>query len=145
MSDRTKQFSVAGVVLALCAGMLVASTWPFDFRVRPLPDRPSLAQFVLSDRLTVGFVRLALVLVALFVVVSIPALIVAGRWIKGFGRDGFSVDEAAKRDLASADQHLARLSRERDWYKTWAELQKRIADDALQRLPQVSKTGKPHS
>jgi hypothetical protein len=81
---------VSAVVLALAA---IGRTWPF----RSIPvgiegtGKPSVWQYVLSDRTTLGFVRLTLVFAGLFVIASVIALAVRGRWIRGLG--GLSVDE----------------------------------------------------
>ncbi|HYZ75946.1 MAG TPA: hypothetical protein VE596_01105 [Gaiellaceae bacterium] len=50
---------------------------------RVAETKPSLWQLLLTDRVTLGFVRLGLVLASVFVVASVPALIVGGRWLRG--------------------------------------------------------------
>lgn len=67
--------------------------WPF--RSTPVgiegASHPSVWQYLLGDRTTLGFVRLGLVFAALFVMASVVALTIKGRWMRGFG--GLSVDE----------------------------------------------------
>jgi hypothetical protein len=90
--------AVQWVLGSLFAGVAVAfalrgHTWPF----RSLPagienqKQPSVWQYIFGDRTTIGFVRLAVVFASLFAIASVVALVVAGRWMKGFG--GLSVDE----------------------------------------------------
>jgi hypothetical protein len=78
----------------------------------------------------VGFIRLALVAIVLYLIASVPALAVAGRWVKGFGASGLATDDAQatdrslkalqqqvtdlKRDLAEATVQIGLLTTERD-------------------------------
>lgn len=115
---------LAAVVAITGAGVLaVADLWPFDTTPPALPADPSLWQFMLSDDITLGFVRLGLVVLALFVIASVPALIVGGRWVKGFGTSGLTADDAAaasesleeaKKKLDETQEHVDELTRERD-------------------------------
>jgi hypothetical protein len=94
--ERPRQWFAAAVVLA---GVIVDAAlrgWPFQSAAKPLSDYqdPTLWQLLLSDRLTVGFVRLAFVALVLFVVASVPALVVAGRWLRTFGTSGLGADDA---------------------------------------------------
>jgi hypothetical protein len=104
-----------GVALALTLA-LWPSHWPFDAR---LPGRDvSVGQLVLSDRLTLGFVRLSLVLLSLFVIASVPALFAAGRWLRGFGTAGVTADDTLvphlQRELERLQEHIDHLTAERD-------------------------------
>jgi hypothetical protein len=108
---------VAAIVLAL------ADAWPFNTSQQKLPADPTLWQLVLSDDITLGFVRLGLILLALFVVGSVPALIIGGRWIKGFGTTGLTADDAAdasqaledaKAKLDASARELEAVKQERD-------------------------------
>ena len=103
--------------------LAVADLWPFDTTLPALPADPSLWQFMLSDDITLGFVRLGLVVLALFVIASVPALIVGGRWVKGFGTSGLTADDAAaanesleeaKKKLDETQEHVDELTGERD-------------------------------
>lgn len=55
---------------------------------------PSLWQFLLSDRVTLGFLRAAIAGLVLYVAISIPALVAGGRWLRGFGTSGLTADDA---------------------------------------------------
>jgi hypothetical protein len=111
---------------AVLAAIVLAATrvWPFDTTPPPLEPKPSLSQLLLSDRAILGFARLALVALMLFVIASIPALLVAGRWLKAFGTTGVSADDAAQQadvaverlneELQTLEQNLDRVKRERN-------------------------------
>lgn len=99
--------------------------WPFDESLRPAGsyDEPSIWQFLLSDSTTLGFVRLGIIALALFVIASVPALVVAGRWLKGLGAGGISADDAAsarhsleelQRQVRTLAADIGRVRRERD-------------------------------
>ncbi len=59
---------------------------------------PSIWQYLLSDRLTLGFVRVAVVLGSLFLIASVAAHSVSARWMSGFR--GLAVDEKESVDNA---------------------------------------------
>lgn len=57
------------------------------------PRAGSVWKLVVSDRLTLGFVRVAVIAAAIYVIASFPALILAGRWIRSVGPAGVTTDE----------------------------------------------------
>jgi hypothetical protein len=145
---RRKQWLAAALILAATVGLAATRAWPFNSSPGPLPNKPSLAQLFLADRLTLGFVRLAIVLLTLFVIASVPALVVAGRWIKGFGTTGLPVDDAgeASEGIASLKEQVVALKAERDGYKNAAAQSERIASDAVARLEERRRgTSRPRS
>jgi hypothetical protein len=95
-----RQLQAGAAVLAVCASVALAaaSVWPFDTKPPALQPKPSLWQLLLSDRATLGFARFALIALMLFVIASVPALLVARRWLKAFGTSGLSADDAAQVD-----------------------------------------------
>jgi hypothetical protein len=124
-------------VAAGCAGTLAwlafeGEYWPFDEDPKPVSSiaKPSVWDYLLADRVTMGFVRFALVGLALFTVVSVLALVIARRWLKGFGTMGLAADDAQDasatiekfetqaadlaRELADASEVIDTLTRERD-------------------------------
>jgi len=112
-----RQRRVAVALVSIAILLAVGRSWPFSASPpRARTDQPSLWQILLSDRLTLGFgfVRLALVAAALFVVASIPALIVEGRWLKAFGASGVTADDASDvaAELAEYSRELDRLRKE---------------------------------
>ena len=120
---RHVQFLAAGSGVVVSILLAATSVWPFDTTPPPLEPKPSLSQLLLSDRAILGFARLALVALMLFVIASIPALLVAGRWLRAFGTSGISADEVAQTSGAVAElenqagtlaAQVDRLTRERD-------------------------------
>lgn len=65
---------------------------------------PSLWFFLLSDSVTLGFVRLGVIAVAVYAIASIPALIMGGRWVKAFGLSGVTADHETKDALDKAQE-----------------------------------------
>ena len=104
---------------ALCLALLPAR-WPFNSAAPPRDA--SLWQLLLADRMTLGFVRLSVVFLSLFVIASIPALLAARRWLRSIGSTGVSADEADPGDLlaalAAVEERLGRLSAEREELQT---------------------------
>jgi hypothetical protein len=113
---RERAVQLATAVAAVTGAILLAaqSIWPFDARRRDLPPRPSLWQLLLSDHVTLGFVRLAVVMLATFVVASVPALAVSDRWLKSFGAAGLIADDAAglRSALEATERELDRTTRD---------------------------------
>ena len=81
---------------------------------------PSVWQYLFADRVTVGFGRLALVFGSLFLIASVVALAIAGRWMSGFG--GLSVDERE-----SAEEHISEIEEQ------LKETQIRLDKEAIKR------------
>jgi hypothetical protein len=123
ISERVVQLASAAAAVVLAVLLAAESAWPFDASRPKLPTRPSLWQLLLSDHVTLGFVRLAFVMLAVFVIASVPARVAGGRWLKGFGAGGLIADEAAdlwsaleaaKRELERATHDLEAMKKERD-------------------------------
>jgi hypothetical protein len=87
------------------------SWWPFDGAPRPIGAyaHPTVWQYLFADRLALGFARLAVAAFAVYAVASVPALVVAARWAKGFGTTGLATDDAAE-----ASKTLQELTRQND-------------------------------
>jgi len=122
-SERAVQLASAAAAVVLGILLAAGSAWPFDASRAKLPARPSLWQLLLSDHVTLGFVRLAFVMLAVFVIASVPALVIGGRWLKGFGAGGLIADDAAdlrnelyetKRKLDRTTRDLEAVTKERD-------------------------------
>jgi hypothetical protein len=113
----------AALIVLVAIIFALANVWPFDASPPKLPADPTIWQLMLSDDTTLGFVRLGLVLLTVFVVASVPALIIGGRWLKGFGTTGLTADDAAdasqalddaKAKLDDTAQQLEAVKQERD-------------------------------
>lgn len=110
--------------------------WPFNEDPRSLamiPD-PSIWDFLFSDRVVVGFVRLGVILLAAYVVVSVPALVIAGRWLKALGTGGVSADEASETSerIEELERQLDRATNTLDQVTTERDEARRLARLALQ-------------
>lgn len=110
-----------GVGLAAIGVVIVASVYRLGPFAAIAPEliagkEPSLWFFLLSDPLTLGFLRVGLIALAVYAIASIPALVVGGRWIKSFGASGLSADDAreAKESIAQLTTALNNVKRERD-------------------------------
>ena len=139
VTQRGLQWLAAGLaILAAVILALAGDVWPFGTSLPPLSQHkdPSFWQFILSDETTLGFVRLALVMLALFMIASIPALIVGGRWVKGFGTTGLTADDAA-----TADQALEEAKTKLDQATQELDAVKQERDQAIQLLRQIIDAG----
>ena len=87
-------FAAASVALVALAAW--QAWWPFQ--EIPTSSRfyedPSAWQLLFSERLILGFVRLGIVALVIYLVASVAALIVGGRWLRGFGTGGVATDTA---------------------------------------------------
>ncbi len=90
------QYVAAGITFLLVAAAWWRHWWPFTAHPRELKSyaHPSAWQLIFSDRATLGFVRLVVAGLAIYVAVSVPALAVADRWLRGFGTGGLTADDA---------------------------------------------------
>ena len=105
-----------GACAAVAAAVVAAwqEWWPFDASPEVLSsyDKPSVWQFLFSDRLTLGFARLGLAALVMYLAASVPALIVGGRWLRGFGTSGVTADDAveARETLEDLENEVERLT-----------------------------------
>ena len=84
-------------LLAIAGVLTVAALhhWPFITGLDVSKyQHPTLWQLLIADRFTLGLVRLAFVVLGLYVIVSVPALVAGSRWLKGFGKEGLTADDA---------------------------------------------------
>ena len=103
--------AAVAVTAAVFAAILLSQLdiWPFDTAERPsLNESRSFWQIVLSDRLTFGFFRLSLVLFFLYLIASIPVLVLHGRWITTLSPTGAKADEVTQQ-VQSADKTISDL------------------------------------
>jgi hypothetical protein len=118
---KTLRFAQTLAAAAVVTAVVVAAWaawWPFDASPKPLSayKNPSLWQMVFSDRLTLGFVRGGLAVLLLFVAVSVPALAVAGRWLRAFGTSGLTADDAqdARKTITELERQVEDLTEKLD-------------------------------
>lgn len=147
----TRERSILVAVLSILVVSILAwrNVWVFRSTVPALPADPekvSLWQFILSDRATLGFVRLAFIALGVYALASVPALIVSGRWLKGFGTSGLTADDAAAAktaaaagsDLAEMEAQLSEAIREGKAAAERAAQALRERDEALETLRLVT-------
>jgi hypothetical protein len=94
--------------LATTAALILAAYerwWPFDAQPRIMKSyaKPSVWQLLLSDRLTLGFLRAGLIGLMVYIVVSVVALFLGGRWLRAFGTSGLTADDAQSAKQVVAD------------------------------------------
>jgi len=108
-SDRDRRPYTAAVAIVAAVAVLiflgfVVSWGPFGpdpYTLNPKIDpSPSIWQLLLSDRVTLGFGRIALAAIGLFVLASLAALSSTGRWINSLF--GARTDPAKERKRTKA-------------------------------------------
>lgn len=102
--------------------------WPFGTRPPDLGKEPSILEVVLNDRVVIGFLRVGVVTIVGYVVVSVPALILDRRWMKGLGTAGVSFDDArrADRSMEELQQELRETQRELEDQVTRTDLAEQL-------------------
>jgi hypothetical protein len=85
---------------------------PFRINAKSNPS-PSIWQILLSERSTLGFARLGIGAVGLFILCSLAALGVSGRWINSlFGARTDPGKEAKQKAMTSSVSEIRRLTKE---------------------------------
>jgi hypothetical protein len=111
--------------------------WPFDANPRKMEsfDHPTLWQIVTADRVTVGMFRIAILSIVAFVAVSIPALVLAGRWLKAFGTQSIAADTAdeAKDVIGDLQGKVLALEKELDKTAEQRDTAMEIAEGLMRR------------
>jgi hypothetical protein len=123
--DRRVLQEVAAVA-TLIAAFVVAweGKWVFAKTLPITKKNPTFAQQIFSDRATIGFVRFGLVMLALYVIASVPALVVGGRWLRGFSTTGVTADDTVVDGavvIAELKGKVKKLQSQRDAAKTLAD------------------------
>ncbi len=138
---RFLQYAGASAALAVTVVAAWREWWPFDAAPKALSSyfKPTVWQFLLSDRLTLGLLRLGLAALVIYMVVSLPALIVAGRWLRGFGTSGVSFDDAqdAKEMLEKQEEAVQRLTTDLERATEQMDVLRNERDQAIRTLREV--------
>jgi hypothetical protein len=113
---RVYQWIAAGLALAAVVILGLTRSGPFSWDPPPAAQDAGFFEELLGERYTLGLVRLGLIVLALFIILSVPALIVAGRWLKGFSKEGLTADDAvaAEVNIADLQRQLKEVTEERD-------------------------------
>jgi hypothetical protein len=109
---------IAAFVIAWQEKWVFAKTLPVTRK-----GNPSFTQQIFSDRATIGFTRFAVVLLALYVIAAVPALVVGGRWLRGFNPRPRTADDAADGAIVIAElkSELRKVQAERDLARALAK------------------------
>jgi len=103
---RFVEFIAAALAVTAVGAAAAAGIWAFRASDASRSGG-SLWTLLLSDRATLGFARVALMMVSVYAIASIAALLSRGRWIKTFGTSGFEAEDArAIEDVAVLRQKL---------------------------------------
>lgn len=118
------QFLAAAVAVGGLILLAHCRIWPFGTSPPDLGKNPSIFEVLLFDRLMIGFIRAGLVGVVIYVVISIPALVVDRRWMKGLSTAGLTADEARKGDqsIEELQATLRETQEELDFQNTQNDL-----------------------
>jgi hypothetical protein len=122
---RTEIVSGIGTVV-LAFVLAVSGVWPF---ARPrLPDEDAaIWEVLVYDGAVLGFLKLALVMLSLYGIASVPALVAGGRWAKGLGASGVIADDATRESeltLAEAERTIRDLQeRQEEFERRYHELE----------------------
>jgi low affinity Fe/Cu permease len=138
--ERRRQGIAAGLFVIITVVLWATSTPPFSDPPNRLPAHPSFWQIVLADRTTVGLVRMTMIVLGLFLLASIPALVVAGRWINTFGS---SMRADAARSAASTQVQVEQRLRETERALESVKADRKKLRDALEECLRELRTDTP--
>ena len=85
-----RAYAAALAIVAAAISCAAAGIWVFRIES---PPGSSVWSAIVSDRWTMGFVRVAIVAFGLYAAASIAALIATGRWIRAMSTMGFESDD----------------------------------------------------
>lgn len=113
ISARTAHYVAAGLAVVVFAVAGWTAVWMFRIRG---PASGPIWNIILKDRATLGFVRAALVMLAVYTIGSLAALLAGGRWIRSVGKSGLEIDaaEPAYERIADLKERLRRADKDRD-------------------------------
>lgn len=121
---KNRQLLAAVTTLILMCALILSGKWPFHQDPVPLGQGPSIWEILLNDRISLGFIRAGLAALVTYAVISVPALVVAGRWMKGLTTAGLTADDAE-----TADRHIEEL--EQDLQETLEELEDQVRENDI--------------
>lgn len=110
MGTRNIPLVSALLAVVVIGGIAAAGLWVFRTPTDSTVD--SFWKILSSDRAAAGFVRVAIVALSLYVVISVVALVAGGRWLKAFNARGLEADPSAT-DRAYEELRLRLAAAER--------------------------------
>lgn len=120
--ERTESI-IAAATVAISIALATLGLWVFH---SPADLRHSVAKVILSDMITLGFIRLLVAAAALYGLASIAVLVTRGNWIRSISATGIDIDvskgseqiiEALKNDVREA-----RAERDKARQLLWRDL-----------------------
>jgi hypothetical protein len=111
--DRFEGRRVAVLAVALVVSMCFAGVWVFG-EAGSEELEPSFWSVLLADRATLGFIRAAIIGLAVYAIASVAALIASGRWIRSFRSTGFEADPMTIERVRRAQEDAAMAKAERE-------------------------------
>ena len=140
---RTLQLLAALAAVGASAVLAYLEYWPFDASPRAVDGvrDPSVWQYLVGDRVTLGYARLTLVALAVYLLASVPALIVGGRWMKTVGTSGLGADEAeeVKETVQESKEVVDELTKKLDEAALEIDAVTKQRDEAIGVLRQIAK------
>ena len=121
-SSSVRDVVAAASIVVLAGSLFLSRVWVF--RNRHLPGRgDSFWHTVLSDRATLGLIRMVAATLALYALTSIAVLVVRGRWLRAISATGLEVEDAkVSADLVEslkAELRTVREDRDAAWRLVW--------------------------
>lgn len=109
------EWVAAATVAATVVCLAAAGVWVFTAQ-SPADANRSVWLSLLSDRLTLGLLRLLIAAAALYALISIGVLISRRRWVRSISTSGIEIDAASTSDdaVASLERDLRKALAERD-------------------------------
>jgi len=110
-----RERSLAAAVVVTAGILFLTGSWVFGAALRPRRG-DSLWQALLSDRLTLGVVRMLTTVLALYVLASIAILVLRGRWMRAISTSGLEAEAASdvENTIASLERRVEGLQRDRE-------------------------------
>lgn len=114
-SRGARERAVAATFVLLTVTLFLAGLWVFAAKSRPMPGA-SLWQALLSDRFTLGLMRMLIAVLALYVLASIVVLALRGRWMRAISTSGLEAETASDAEdaIASLEGEVESLRKDSD-------------------------------
>ena len=125
LSSATVEWLIATCVLGAVVWLGLTGAWVFRDAAPSETSRPVWSE-LLSDRLTLGLIRLLVAAAALYALVSIGILVSRRRWVQSISATGIEAESASRTDelIRALERDLREALAERDeawrlWRRTW--------------------------
>ena len=101
------------------ATLILAASGVWVFHSGPDVSDRSVPRVILSDRVTLGLIRLLIAVAAVYGLASIAILVRRGRWVRSISTTGIEADASIYTDgaISEMEEELTQLRSERDQLK----------------------------